>query len=275
MSPEDRLKLLAYKGGCCCHCGKSVEEVLREYGTVSRVFEFNHVRPAEKHRDYDNLVRRVISREVLDEIDKCVLLCRFCHGILHAQNTSATLTLTSQIRGRNVSQVIPGQIITKLEAGSLSPKITFLTDAKIRIIPYRVHRGGRRPNILTSGELENGPFLQYMADTRAGPQFALSDLSGRELFRVKKLNDALLEAKARICFSLIEAELRGDGDGQVIWVRRGRAIFRKGGIAKDGFYTFQVKYSEIEKTLDENGPSTFQVVYPVIKKGPGDSSPAD
>ena len=111
----DRKRLLyTYKGDRCAHCGKTVQEVLSAFGTMSRVFHFNHIKPEKKHPNYDNLIRRVVSAEVLDEVDKCVLLCSVCHGVLHGQRGQGSLTITSVVRGREMSQTITGQIIMQL-----------------------------------------------------------------------------------------------------------------------------------------------------------------
>ncbi|MEX2174200.1 MAG: hypothetical protein WD872_07550, partial [Pirellulaceae bacterium] len=79
--PANRRQLYEYKGDRCGYCGRPVQEMIEEFGGFERIFEFNHIEPAKKHPDYDNLIRRTISTEQLDEIDKCVLLCRVCHGI--------------------------------------------------------------------------------------------------------------------------------------------------------------------------------------------------
>src|ERR1700732_1123959 len=91
---------LAYKGNRCAYCGVSVEESFKRYGTFYRMYEVNHVDPDKKDPDYDNLIRRNGSVEQLDELDKCVLLCKLCHGILHAQNIVTTMTIRVEVLGK-------------------------------------------------------------------------------------------------------------------------------------------------------------------------------
>jgi hypothetical protein len=85
-----RKQLYKYKGNKCANCGLSVEEMLARFGTFNRMFQFNHVDPKQKDPRYDNLIQRQLSGEQLDEVDKCVLLCNECHGILHAQPQRST-----------------------------------------------------------------------------------------------------------------------------------------------------------------------------------------
>jgi hypothetical protein len=58
---------------------------------------FNHVNPDKKHPQYNNLIRRVVSAEVLDEVDNHVLLCCICLGVLHGQRGRGTLRLHSRV----------------------------------------------------------------------------------------------------------------------------------------------------------------------------------
>jgi hypothetical protein len=62
--------LFKYKGDRCAYCGLTVDDMLRRYGVVNKLFQFNHIDPAKKHPDYDNVIQRVLSFEQLDEIDK-------------------------------------------------------------------------------------------------------------------------------------------------------------------------------------------------------------
>jgi len=189
---------------------------------------------------------------VLDEVDKCVLLCSVCHGVLHGQRGQGTLTITNVVRGKEMSQTITGQIIMQLPLNeSEKPKLSFFSDEKINIIPYRVYCGGKRPRILTSGELEqNNLLLKFTSETKNGQPFEVRNLDGRGLFHVERADDELLKVTARYCFSLIEAELLGDDGEPALWVRKGKALFnRKGTIGTEGEYSFHVAYLELEKIL--------------------------
>src|SRR5437899_2329092 len=121
---EVRELQLKYKGNRCAHCGMSVADSLERYGTFHRMYHFNHIDPAKKADDYENLIRRNISTEQLDELDKCVLLCAVCHGVVHAQDITITPTLTVTAGVRTASQTFKGQVIFD----KIENKISFFTD---------------------------------------------------------------------------------------------------------------------------------------------------
>jgi len=84
--------------------------MLERHGTFERMFEFHHVEPTTKDRHYQRLMSQRLSRRKLDEMDKCVLLCRNCHGLVHAQNIRAQLTLSIDFQNRIVSQSVSGWV---------------------------------------------------------------------------------------------------------------------------------------------------------------------
>ncbi len=65
--------LVAQKGGGCILCG---------YSACTAALEFHHVDP--EHKDFQINKRWSMSKEnLLEEIDKCVLLCSNCHRETH------------------------------------------------------------------------------------------------------------------------------------------------------------------------------------------------
>lgn len=107
---------LVYKNNCCKYCGRSVKDIVSEFGTINRVFEYNHVVPSLKSPNYKNIIRRTISTEQLDELDKCILLCRVCHGVLHSQNISIKLIINVEVENKKATQELIGQgILNKKE----------------------------------------------------------------------------------------------------------------------------------------------------------------
>lgn len=82
---DDRHLRLAYKGHRCAVCHRSIAATERRYLTSKGVFDFNQIDLARKSPIYDKLIRRLISAGQLDELDKCNLLRRICHGIWHSQ----------------------------------------------------------------------------------------------------------------------------------------------------------------------------------------------
>ncbi len=75
-------------------CRRSIAAVERRFLTSRGAYEFNHIDPSQKSPIYEKLIRRVISAAQLDELDKCNLLCRICHGIWTNQRLNGKLQVT-------------------------------------------------------------------------------------------------------------------------------------------------------------------------------------
>jgi hypothetical protein len=82
---------IQYLGGKCSHCGFTGHQA---------AFDFHHVDPASKSFNIGiNLQKswQTIKRE----LDKCVLLCRNCHSILHCTREDPTfLTFATRYSGK-------------------------------------------------------------------------------------------------------------------------------------------------------------------------------
>ena len=65
-----------YKGGCCQICG---------YTRYIGALDFHHIKPEEKkfNLSVDNLFRSWTL--ILEELDKCVMICSNCHREVHAK----------------------------------------------------------------------------------------------------------------------------------------------------------------------------------------------
>lgn len=64
-----------YKGGKCSQCG---------YDRCIAALEFHHLNPSEK--DFTWVKMRLTSwKRILQELDKCALLCANCHREIHSQ----------------------------------------------------------------------------------------------------------------------------------------------------------------------------------------------
>jgi len=70
---KNREEIITYKGGKCQKCGISFD------GTNAAIFDLHHTDPASKEK--------TISGSTLsthrDEIDRCILLCKNCHALIH------------------------------------------------------------------------------------------------------------------------------------------------------------------------------------------------
>lgn len=58
---------------CCAKCGDS-----RNY-----VLDFHHINPLEKDMSVSLLLSKGSRKRVIDEIEKCIVLCSNCHRELH------------------------------------------------------------------------------------------------------------------------------------------------------------------------------------------------
>lgn len=70
---QRKVEAVAYKGGCCAHCG---------YNKSMNALEFHHIDPNEKETDWSRLRLKSLDK-IHKELDKCVLLCSNCHREEH------------------------------------------------------------------------------------------------------------------------------------------------------------------------------------------------
>jgi len=71
-----KIDAIIYKGGKCNDC------LLELNNSHYAVFEFHHLNPKLKDHDWSKL--RIMNwNKILEELDKCVLLCANCHRIRH------------------------------------------------------------------------------------------------------------------------------------------------------------------------------------------------
>jgi hypothetical protein len=71
-----KIDAIIYKGSSCVDCGISYPNI------PYPVFDFHHLDPNQKDFDWSKM--RVRSWDIIiNELDKCVLLCSNCHRIRH------------------------------------------------------------------------------------------------------------------------------------------------------------------------------------------------
>jgi hypothetical protein len=77
---ETKTQAAGYKGKVCNECGIESNEI--------EIYEFHHIDPKDKRYNLSNLIRhkKVMDDELISELDKCILLCRNCHRILHYED---------------------------------------------------------------------------------------------------------------------------------------------------------------------------------------------
>jgi len=77
MSAELKHKAVIYKGGQCHYCYLTLEE------SHYSVFDFHHRNPLEKSYDWSKM-RKLSWNKIVEELDKCLLLCSNCHRMQHS-----------------------------------------------------------------------------------------------------------------------------------------------------------------------------------------------
>ena len=72
MKSDLKKRAVDYLGGCCLLCG--FDECLAS-------LDFHHINPTDKSRNISEF--STWSEEMMEELDKCVLLCSNHHRIVH------------------------------------------------------------------------------------------------------------------------------------------------------------------------------------------------
>ena len=73
-------QMVDYKGGKCQKCG---------YDKYIGALEFHHLNPEEKDFTLSHLKIYSINQVVIDELDKCILLCSNCHREIHGEQMNS------------------------------------------------------------------------------------------------------------------------------------------------------------------------------------------
>lgn len=68
-----KVKAIQYKGGKCVICG---------YSKCSRSLDFHHINPTQKEFSMGERTTNDFEK-IKIELDKCILICKNCHGELH------------------------------------------------------------------------------------------------------------------------------------------------------------------------------------------------
>jgi hypothetical protein len=221
---ERREFQLQYKGNKCAYCGQSVLDSLERFGTFHRMYQFNHVDPDKKDPDYDNLIRRTISTEQLDELDKCVLLCNQCHGVLHGQNINTPMTLRVTVDGETAEQTFQGQVIFD----KVENKLAFFTDDEPLIFPYWLNLGSDPIRWFFGRNLKHTLMTHWVPMTKERGPLAITNEKHELLFGARRLDDTHVEIQQDCRFTLIPMQTDPTPD-QTFWFRNGLAIIRHRG----------------------------------------------
>ena len=66
-------RAVEYKGGCCLLCGYD-----KNYGSL----DFHHINSFQKRFNISSYTNW--DEDLIEELDKCALLCKNCHSEVHA-----------------------------------------------------------------------------------------------------------------------------------------------------------------------------------------------
>jgi hypothetical protein len=215
----------------------SVKEMVERHGTFNRMFEFHHVDPKTKHSEYNDLMKRVLSPEQIEEVDKCTLLCTQCHGIIHAQNIKGDLELTVTFDGRTISQKFKGWIIYDAKDN----KATFVTNQRFMLQPCEVRFGTRGPVKLCVIEIEQEHnllnWLKNLEDLKTVEILACSN--AKTLMKIEHVSTKKVKITQALGFPVtaIDASFKGNGIDD-LWVRNGVALSKTGEVLTSGTFSY-------------------------------------
>lgn len=221
-------------------CRRSVKSVERRYATSKGVFEFNHIDPAQKSRIYEKLIRRVVSTEQLDELDKCNLLCRICHGVWTNQRLRGTQNMKFTLPdGRKVEHSVAFHGLLEFRGGT--PTIYAFSDAPALIDTYAISLGGKRRVFRLGFELRRQLGKLVLATRRLGT-LHIWDRRGI-VFTATRLDEQSVRLEFSVRFPFFRLELESDDPKQGrIWARNGKIVSRTSGVRRGGAFGVTVEY---------------------------------
>ena len=240
----NRLQLYEYAGGKCPFCGREVQDCLKRFNTASGQFEFHHVDPKRKHPDYDNLIRRNLSSEQLDEIDKCVLLCRTCHGLFHAQNLTAKGVIRQRIQDSRRQQTVNARGLVDWQ----EKRLVLFTEEDNELAIFLVQLRGMASVIRIRRDLEKELFSVFIPATRRTGSLLVRGANKTPLFRVDRESGQCYQIQMDVRCPFAKLELHGEPGEPIIWVRNGKMLTLGGEVRDRGIVTMHgLKYSECPK----------------------------
>lgn len=233
----DRAQLYKYKGNRCTGCGLSVEEMVARYGTFDRMFELHHVTPDSKHPTYDKLMKRTLSSEQIEEVDKCTLLCKQCHATIHAQAITAEFVLSVQVDQRTVTQRFAGWI----KADKFNKSLTFVTNERLLLQLCKVTVGKRDPVDLCVIEIEREDnLLDWLRNISKYKSVEIRDFVGQKmLMQIEHIDGRRAKISQAIGFPVTAIDFSEEGGGTYsLWLRNGVVLTKDGQAITSGTISY-------------------------------------
>lgn len=91
---DRKRKAVELLGGKCCKCG---------YNKNLSALDFHHIDPKRKKHDWKTL-RQLSWKSIINELEKCVLLCKNCHAEIH--NIEDTVMNTVGIDNASLTNIL-------------------------------------------------------------------------------------------------------------------------------------------------------------------------
>lgn len=243
---SDRLQLYKYKGNKCTYCGKSVSEMIKRFGTFHRMFDLHHINPSKKDPNYSNLIKQKISAKQIDEVDKCVLLCKTCHGLVHAQNTKAQVKLELCYENRTVEQILEGWLIYD----AFDRKLSFISEDKILLTPYYSQVNEQEPNLLFGGDFNGCELLfNVLRSLKKGDVYMIANAVTSEVQFKMTHEGSKVKVEHNVKFPFLQIDVPRDNKKPGLWYRNGIVLTEDGEVIERGVITF---YMEPKLKLNED-----------------------
>jgi len=216
--------------------------MLERFGTFSRMFELHHVDPGKKDDNYDSLIRQKLSSKQIDELDKCILLCKNCHGLVHAQNTKVKAVIEINYGERTISQKLSGWLVLDKK----DQLIKFLCEEKLLIEPYIEKCRDGIKNIVFGVDLQSFEyFVRRMKGLKDGEVYEIFSVEKNEIMlRVEKNGDNL-KVENNVKFGFITMDGSNAPKGKKFWYRNGIILYESGETQSEGLYTFHLPQSKL------------------------------
>jgi len=233
----NKAQLYKYKGNRCSACGMEVAEMVNRYGTFKRIFAFHHIDPSTKDKNYNQLIKKSLSSEQIEEIDKCVLVCNHCHDIIHAQEITGSMSFTVEFDNRKVSQKLKGWCIHD----KLENTLTFVTNQRLLLQVCRVEFNDQAKKHLCVIEIEKKEnLLNWLKNIDRYKIIIIRSIVTNEiLMRIEHIKNKTIKVNQKIGFPITAIDLKVDeGDASYLWVRNGIGLTKEGGVIDSGMLSY-------------------------------------
>lgn len=181
-----------------------------------------------------------MSSDILDEVDKCVLLCGECHTILHGQNITRAVTYFTTIQGKTCTQTMQGQCIYDAQKKSM----TFLTNERPNIFPVWLlfKRKGKpeEPKKLTVFREIEKRFVSLNKKLRIGDAWGVRSIHGKLVADITRIDATHCRLSQLISFPLIKGEFDDNNGNIALWIRQGIAVNPNGKVSTKGIITIDL-----------------------------------